>query len=135
MSILAAYPLPMLSIGLVALLWLGACTQTARNGNGPSQYLEARVDVMAYDMIEVQASIMNPKKGQTTAYADCVAAQFSLGRKNPYVRRVTTRMDGRGDIIIENTTYLLSPVAPGGNFVLNAQEIVDRCRVANVPLE
>lgn len=135
MSVIAAYPLALASLAMVALMWLGACTQTARNGIGPSQFLEARVDVLAYDMIEVQASVMNPKKGQNTAYADCVAAQFSLGRQNPYVRRITTKMEGRGDIIIENTTYLLSPVAPGGNFVLNAQQIVDRCRVANVPLE
>ncbi len=97
------------------------------------QFLEARTTLIGGDMFEVNASVLNPVEGAFTAYADCVAAQYTLIRGNAYLRRVTTKVDGLGDVVVENTTYLLSPVAPKGDFVLNARQIVDKCKANNVP--
>ncbi len=133
MSVMAGYPVFLIALLVAMAAVLSACTQTMRNGIGTSAFLEARIEVLRYDMIEVQASVLNPEKGATTAYADCAAAQFALSRLNDFLRRVTTEFTGHGDLIIEKTTYLLTPVEPRGEFVLNAQEILAKCRSANVP--
>ena len=133
MSLLGTHTFVFAVLGSLALLTLGACTQSAKGGSGPMSFLEAKVTVLNYDMIEVNASVLNPVEGANRAYSDCAAARFALTRLNPYVRRVTSKLLGHGDIVTEKTTYLLSPVAPAGDYVLNASQIVDKCNKGGVP--
>lgn len=124
----------MLVLTMAAVVLLSACAQRIGSSvSDPVTFMGAKTRLIARDMVQVTASVAHPVAGAATAYADCVAAQYALIRGMSHASRVTSTTTGQADIVSEKTTYLVSSVAPDGKNVLNAQEIVTRCKANNVP--
>lgn len=118
----------------LAFLVLASC-EFEREGEQavPQQFMGAETKLVAVDLVDVTVSIARPRPGALQAYADCVGSQYTLIRGMPYARRVSSDRTGLGDVLTDKVTFLLSPVAPRGNFVLNAREVVAKCKSAGVP--
>lgn len=116
-----------------ALMFLAACEGPTVKTDPPMEFLGAQTRLVANDMVDVTVSAARPRKGAMKAYADCVGSQYALIRGMPYARRVTAQRSGQSDVLTDKVTFLISPVAPGGDFVLNAGEVVSKCKRAGVP--
>ena len=117
----------------IALLFLAACEGPTVTTAPVMQFLGAKTKLVATDMVDVTVSAARPRKGGMKAYADCVGSQYALIRGMGYARRVTSERTGQGDVLTDKVTFLISPVAPAGDFVLNAGEVVSKCKRAGVP--
>lgn len=132
MTLASSFPFVMLALGFG--LVLSACAQ--RIGSAPKEpmvFIAAQTKLLSNDIVEITASVAHPSFGVPTAYADCVGAQYALIRGMKYASRLTSEQTGHADIVSEKTSYLLSRVAPGGKNVLNATEIVQRCKANQIP--
>lgn len=126
--------LPFAALALSIGLLLAACAQRlTAPATEPMVYLAAETRLVARDIVDITTSIAHPIAGANAAYGDCVAAQYALIRGLSHVSRLTTEQTGQGDIVSEKTSFLLSSVAPGGKFVLNATEIVEKCKHSRIP--
>lgn len=117
----------------VALLFLAACEGPTVKTAPPMQFMGAQTRLVADDLVDVTVSVARPRDDVMRAYADCVGSQYTLIRGMPYARRVSADRTGMGDVLTDKVTYLLSPVPPAGDFVLNAGEVVAKCKRAGVP--
>lgn len=125
---------PYLAVVLsLALMALAACEGPDTATDPKMQFLGAQTDLIANDMVDVTVSAARPREGAMKAYADCVGSQYALIRGMGYARRVTSQRNGQGDVLTDKVTFLISPVAPAGDFVLNASEVVSKCKRAGVP--
>jgi len=115
------------------LLFLAACEGPNSYKQPAMQFLGAKTQLIANDMVDVTVSTARPVEGSMKAYADCVGSQYALIRGMKYARRVTSERAGQGDVLTDKVTFLISPVAPSGDFVLNANEVVAKCKRAGVP--
>ena len=123
--------LPVL-LGL-ALFAIMACEGPMSKAAPPMQFLGAKTELIAVDMVDITVSAARPTKGAMKAYADCVGSQYAAIRGMNYARRVTSSRTGQGDILTDKVTFLISSVAPSGDFVLNANQVVSKCKRAGVP--
>jgi len=121
------------SLFAVALLFLAACEGPTVDTAPLMRFLGAKTQLVGQDMVEVTVSAARPRKGAMQAYADCVGSRYALNRGVGYARRVTSERVGQGDVLTDKVTFLISPVAPSGDFVLNAGEVVSKCKRAGVP--
>lgn len=118
---------------MALLLFLAACEGPRVDTAPPMQFMGASTTLVSEDMVDVSVSVARPIEGAMQAYADCVGSQYALIRGMPYARRVTAERNGLGDVLTDKVTYLISPIAPGGDFVLKANEVVAKCKRGRVP--
>ncbi len=112
---------------------LSACEGPDTATDPQMRFLGAKTDLIAADLVDVTVSAARPREGAMQAYADCVGSQYALIRGMAYARRVTSQRSGQADVLTDKVTFLISPVAPQGDFVLNASEVVSKCKRAGVP--
>lgn len=112
---------------------LAACEGPTVTTAPAMRFLGAQTKLVADDLVAVTVSAARPRKGGMQAYADCVGSQYALIRGMNFARRVTSERAGQGDVLTDKVTFLISPVAPSGDFVLNASEVVKKCKDSGVP--
>ncbi len=117
----------------LALLTLAACEGPASKTQPPMRFLGTKTELLSADMVDITVSAVRPREGAMKAYADCVGSQYAVIRGMDYARRVASTRTGQGDVLTDKVTFLISPVAPTGDFVLNASEVVSKCKRAGVP--
>lgn len=114
-------------------MFLAACEGPDTDDAPPMRFIGAKTQLVADDLVDVSVTIARPREGSMKAYGDCVGAQYALIRGMQYARRVTSQRTGQSDFLTDKVTFLISPVAPAGDFVLNASEVVSKCKRAGVP--
>ena len=117
----------------MALMLLSACEGPTVRKAPPMQFLGASTQLVAVDIVDVTVSIARPTTGAMQAYSDCVGSQYALIRGMAFARRISSETSGLGDVLTDKVSYLISPIAPSGDFVLNANEVVSKCKRAGVP--
>lgn len=125
---------PTFMLLLIAFFALAAC-EFEREGTQalPMQFLAAKTEMVSNDMVDVSVSVARPRPGALKAYADCVGSQYARIRGMKYARRVTSSRTGFSDVLTDKVTFLISPVRPAGDFVLDADEIIVKCKRVGVP--
>ncbi len=125
---------PIILASLMAVLFVLAACEGPRVETAPAmRFMGASTTLVSKDMVDVSVSVARPVKGAMQAYADCVGSQYALIRGMSYARRVTSERSGLGDVLTDKVTYLISPIAPSGDFVLEANEVVAKCKRGSVP--
>ena len=126
---------PLFHAVLLGCAWvlLSACEGPDTATAPEMRFLGAQTRLVANDMVDVTVSAARPRQGAMKAYADCVGSQYAVIRGMDYARKVASLRSGQGDVLTDKVTYLISSVAPSGEFVLNAKDVVAKCNRAGVP--
>ena len=129
-------PLTIALLAGVGLMVLSAC-EFEREGEQvlEQEFIGAQTTLFAYDLVEVNVTVLRPRPGALLAYADCVATAFGKSRGQLFARRIKSARlpTGMADAVGQKVMYLITPVRPEGRFVLTSDEVLEKCKSNGIP--
>jgi len=134
-------PQPPLQTGLtLALLGgLSGCAAVLAPGADRSpafspEYISIETDLLEGDLVNFKVAMRGARtKADVADYAKCAAAQYALIRGYGFARHVRTNVKESDGIWRGDAVYTVSAALPQGRLTLDAEVVVENCKVDGIP--
>lgn len=128
---------------LLLLMALGGCAAAPEDRGAPAPaqepafapaYLGSQTRLLEDDLVNFLVEMRGARGPEgVAAYAECVAAQYTLIRGFGFARHVRTNVDEEGGLWRADAVYTVSPALPEGLTKIDAEVVVDTCRESGIP--
>ncbi len=110
--------------------------EAARMGLPPqgARWLGAQTRLLDDDLVNFLVEMRGARgPADVEAYAECVAAQYTLIRGFGFARLVRTNVNEEGGVWRGDAVYTVSPALPPGARTIDAEVVVARCGEDGIP--
>ena len=132
MSLRPAY-LPAVGLALMG----GACTPVCEDclpDYSKFDYLGSETRLMDEDIVNFRVQMIGTESAtDVTAYAECVAAQYTLIRGFGFARHVRTTVSENEGTWLGDSFYTISAALPRGRRQIDAEVVVAACNENGIP--
>ena len=121
---------------VICPLAVAACAASAPTAEQlVPEYRGIRAEVLDHDLVRIQVEMTNAlEPGNVSAYADCAAAGYTIGRGYGFARHVNSSVDKTGGVWRGDAIYTLSSALPDGIATIDAEVVAAHCREKGIPL-
>ncbi|TDL84347.1 hypothetical protein E2L08_01870 [Palleronia sediminis] len=99
-----------------------------------ARWLGAQTRLLDDDLVNFLVEMRGARgPADVEAYAECVAAQYTLIRGFGFARLVRTNVNEEGGVWRGDAVYTVSPALPPGARTIDAEVVVARCGEDGIP--